>query len=178
MTDDGSRKIKVLTLITFVGMSIFATLDVITDYQEGIGFRHLAHEIGLSILSLIGAIYQFKVILKQRTSIAHFSMKVDELTREKEEFKKKVSNFAGEFMGLITEQFNKWGLTPGERDVGLLLIKGLSMKEIADLRNSNEATVRQQASAIYKKSGVGGRQELAAFFLDDLLIYPMNEDKK
>jgi DNA-binding NarL/FixJ family response regulator len=43
------------------------------------------------------------------------------------------------------------------------------MKEIADIRGSNESTVRQQASQIYKKSALGGRMELSAFFLDDLL---------
>jgi DNA-binding NarL/FixJ family response regulator len=43
------------------------------------------------------------------------------------------------------------------------------MKDIADIRGSGENTVRQQSSQIYKKSALGGRMELSAFFLDDLL---------
>jgi len=53
-----------------------------------------------------------------------------------------------------------------------LLVKGLSMKEIADLRHSKEATVRQQATAVYRKAKVEGRQELASYFLEDLFDSP------
>ena len=37
------------------------------------------------------------------------------------------------------------------------------------MRDASERTVRQQALAVYAKSGLGGRAELAAFFLEDLL---------
>ena len=70
----------------------------------------------------------------------------------------------------IDRQFDKWELTPAERDVALLQLKGLRHKEIADLRNTSERTVRQQALAIYKKAGLSGRTDLAAFFLEDLLL--------
>lgn len=66
-------------------------------------------------------------------------------------------------------QFSTWQLSAGETDVALLLLKGLSHKEIARLRDTSEATVRQQAAAIYRKSGLQSRAELAAFFLEDLL---------
>ena len=49
------------------------------------------------------------------------------------------------------------------------MLKGLSHKEIARLRLTSETTVRQQAAAIYRKSGLASRAELAAFFLEDLL---------
>lgn len=69
----------------------------------------------------------------------------------------------------IASQFAIWQLSPGEADIASLLLKGLSHKEIARLRDSSEATVRQQAAAIYRKSGLGSRAELSAFFLEDLL---------
>ena len=43
-------------------------------------------------------------------------------------------------------------------------------KEIASARSITEATARQQARAVYKKAGLGGRNDLAAFFLEDLLL--------
>jgi len=70
------------------------------------------------------------------------------------------------------QQFGQWLLSHSEKDVALLLIKGFSMKEIADFRSTHEKTVRQQATTIYKKSGLSGRQELAAFFLEDILTLP------
>ena len=56
-----------------------------------------------------------------------------------------------------------------EREVALLLLKGLSTRDIADLRETREATVRQQAQGVYRKAQLEGRAELAAFFLEDLL---------
>ena len=70
----------------------------------------------------------------------------------------------------IQRQLADWGLTPAEQEIGLLLLKGFSHKEIARLRRTSEMTVRQQATAVYQKSGLGGRAELSAFFLDDLLV--------
>jgi DNA-binding NarL/FixJ family response regulator len=53
--------------------------------------------------------------------------------------------------------------------VAILLLKGLSFKEIAGVRETREKTVRQQASSIYKKAGVSGRHAFAAWFIEDFL---------
>ena len=53
-------------------------------------------------------------------------------------------------------------------------LKGLRHKEIAELRQTSERTVRQQALAVYRKSGLNGRTDLAAFFLEDLLLPTAN----
>ena len=72
-----------------------------------------------------------------------------------------------EAAGHINESFNNWGLTPAEAEIGWMLLKGLSFKEMADAREKSERTVRQQAGAIYAKSGLNNRSDLAAFFLED-----------
>lgn len=69
----------------------------------------------------------------------------------------------------IDRQFLTWKLTEAERDVGLLILKGLSLKEIADVRVTSERTIRAQARSIYAKAGLSGRAALSAFFLEDLL---------
>jgi DNA-binding CsgD family transcriptional regulator len=69
----------------------------------------------------------------------------------------------------IDAQFGRWNLTDAEREVALLLLKGLSTKEIAAVRASSERTVREQARAVYAKAGLTGRAALSAFFLEDLL---------
>ena len=50
------------------------------------------------------------------------------------------------------------------------MLKGLSHKEIADIRATSETTIRQQALAVYRKSDLRSRAELSAFFLEDLLL--------
>jgi DNA-binding CsgD family transcriptional regulator len=68
----------------------------------------------------------------------------------------------------IEDQFLAWRLTTAECDVAGLMLKGMSLKEIAIARDTSEATIRQQAQAIYRKSGLSGRAELAAYFLESL----------
>jgi len=75
----------------------------------------------------------------------------------------------------IDEQFSRWNLTEAEREVALLLLKGLSLKEIAAVRATTERTIRAQARAIYTKADLTGRAALSAFFLEDLLA-PIGSD--
>ncbi len=70
----------------------------------------------------------------------------------------------------IDSQFDRWQLTAAEREIALLMLKGLSHKEIALARDTSERTIRQQAQAIYGKANLSGRAALSAFFLEDLLL--------
>lgn len=70
----------------------------------------------------------------------------------------------------INEQFDAWGLSTAEKQVALLLLKGLSLREIAAARGVSERTVRQQATRLYDKASLRGRAELSAFFLEDLML--------
>ena len=69
----------------------------------------------------------------------------------------------------IAGQFRHWALTDAEADVAGMILKGLSHKEVATLRQCSEVTVRQHATVIYRKSGLTNRAQLTAFFLEDLL---------
>jgi DNA-binding CsgD family transcriptional regulator len=57
----------------------------------------------------------------------------------------------------IDRQFVTWKLTEAEREIGLLILKGLSLKEIAAVRVTSERTIRAQARSIYAKHGLSGR---------------------
>ncbi|MDG3040933.1 helix-turn-helix transcriptional regulator [Roseicyclus marinus] len=76
---------------------------------------------------------------------------------------------SGAFMELVEERFEEWGLTPAERDVALFALKGLSISEIATLRQTSEGTVKAQTNAIYRKAGVSGRPQLLSLFVEDLM---------
>ena len=86
--------------------------------------------------------------------------------REAQAFVKVAS---GQLLAVIYARFDVWKLTASEREIALLLIKGLSVQEIADLRETRPGTVKSQSSAIYQKADVKGRNELAAYFVEDLL---------
>jgi DNA-binding CsgD family transcriptional regulator len=76
---------------------------------------------------------------------------------------------SGGFVDLLEDTFAAWGLTPAEREVAFLSIKGFSVEEIAALRSARSGTVRAQCAAVYRKAGVSGRAQLLSHFIDDLL---------
>ena len=51
-----------------------------------------------------------------------------------------------------------------------MLLKGYEHKQMAARTGRSERTVRQHAGAVYEKAGIGGRAELAAYFLNDLML--------
>ena len=73
------------------------------------------------------------------------------------------------FRDHLEEKFEDWGLTNAERDVALFSIKGLSVAEIAAVRETSEGTVKAQSNAIYRKAGVSGRNQLLSLFIEDLI---------
>lgn len=75
----------------------------------------------------------------------------------------------GEMAELIDAYFTEWGLTPSERDVALMVLKGIDNDEIARIRGTAPGTVRAQCTAIYTKAGVDGRAQLFSHFMDELL---------
>lgn len=83
--------------------------------------------------------------------------------------KRALDTARGEFARIIEAQFAEWSLTPAERDVGLLALKGLDAAEIAGIRGAAQGTVRAQLTRIYAKAGVSGRAQFAAWFVEDLL---------
>lgn len=180
MTSTQENKIKIITFILLLGVSLFTMFDVIVDMKQGVGIDHLMHEIALWIFSMLGAFFQFRIVKWQSNEMTGYREKIAELglinanlnqkiKEEQMDFQQKIGHLSSEFLSYIDAQFNQWSFSRGEKEIALLLIKGLSMKEIAEIRGSNENTVRQQASQIYRKSQLGGRMELSAFFLDDLL---------
>jgi len=80
---------------------------------------------------------------------------------------------AGQFQQMTEEKFDRWALTPSERDVGLFILKGLSNAEIAGMLNKSEGTIKAQSAAVFRKSGVTSRAQLMSLFLDILVAGPI-----
>ncbi len=91
------------------------------------------------------------------------------LLRQNDRMQGRLRVASGAFLDLLDESFASWGLTPSERDVALLALKGLSVSEIAALRSTRDGTVKAQCTAVYRKAGVSSRGQLVSLFIDDLM---------
>jgi DNA-binding NarL/FixJ family response regulator len=79
---------------------------------------------------------------------------------------------SGEFRRVIEAEFDLWHLTPAERAVALLSLRGFELDKIAELRGSALGTVRAQLAKIYAKSGTANRAQLSAVFVERLMGGP------
>lgn len=75
----------------------------------------------------------------------------------------------GAFQDHLESRFRQWRLTPAEHEVALFSLKGFSVDEIAELRQTSPGTVKAQSNAIYRKAGVGSRAQLLSLFIEDLM---------
>jgi len=145
-------------------------LDIVGDYQDGIAFGHIVIELLILLISLIGAVY-FAWFYYQTTqlTISVLTQDLDTAHQQAVRWREANKELVAGLSTQILKQFKAWALTEAEIEVGMLMLKGLSHQEIAGLRETSERTIREQARAVYRKSGLSGRSALSAFFLEDLL---------
>lgn len=164
MSDDVQEKHSQFFVIAlFVLIAALILWDLILDYREGANWAHLGIELVVLFAASVGAAVLWRRLTQSRTDLAEAIVEAEQWRQESREI------IRG--LGIVIEgQFRRWDLTKAEAQVGILLLKGLSHKEIANARGTTERTAREQARALYRKSGLPGRSALSAFFLEDLLL--------
>jgi DNA-binding CsgD family transcriptional regulator len=165
------QKLIKIGLVLYAIIFALIALDIVGDYGDGIDWGHIATELTVLIvavigLSLLGRAYYQSTQLELKSLQTDLVLAQQEAKRWRDESKEIIQGLGVE----IQKQFSRWGLTQAESEVGLLILKGFSHQEIADIRAASERTVREQARALYRKAGLAGRSELSAFFLEDLLL--------
>ena len=165
------------SVVLFALIAALMATDLTIEYRSGVPLALQTFEVLIFMSALAGfAFHWWKLAAVRRHSEdldRELAEARAEVTRWSEDAKRWNREAQDVLQGLgqaIDRQFDRWGLTPAERDVALLQLKGLRHKTIAELRHTSERTVRQQALAVYRKSGLNGRTDLAAFFLEDLLL--------
>lgn len=153
----------------FVVITAFLCGDLAADLGNDVGTTHLVLEIsalGVALAGIAGTAAQLRRALGHARDLQRdllgTRVQLERSRSEAEALLRRVGK-------AIDGHFQGWALTAAEREVALLVLKGLSYKEIAGARGTTERTVRHQALGIYRKAGVAGRAEMAAFFLQDML---------
>lgn len=146
----------------FFAIALLMAWDLIGDYKEGTGVAHLAIELLVLLAAGGGIAYLWRQLRQTRQGLGEALEDARQWQNDNREL----------MQGLgvaIQDQFTRWDLSKAEAEVGLLLLKGLSHKEVAAVRGTGERTTKEQARALYRKSGLSGRANLSSFFLEDLL---------
>ena len=157
-------------LIAVLSVIILGNLyDFGSDLGHGAPTLHLLEEGAVIVISTLIIFWLLADLRRQHRELAQLRRELAERGHHGVTLPPAVAQARRQLGGLIQSQFRAWDLTESEQEVGLLLLKGLSFKEIAALRQTREKTVRTQASGIYRKAGVSGRHAFAAWFIEDFL---------
>jgi DNA-binding CsgD family transcriptional regulator len=158
---DDDRRLRPLLSGVLLLIVVSGTIDLVLDAPGSWWSFHVVYEVALIVFALATT-----VVLWSRWARAERTLSTTRRTLHERQAERSLRGLAA----AIDDQLVRWGLTPAEREVALQLLKGKSHKAIAYETGRSERTVRQHAVTVYQKSRLGGRAELAAFFLEDLVL--------
>jgi DNA-binding CsgD family transcriptional regulator len=165
------------SIALFALIALLMATDLTIEFRSGVPLGLQSFELLIFASALAGFAFHWWQMSAARRRARQLDGELAEARAEAARWSEDARRWNGEAQAIlqglgvaIDRQFDRWGLTPAEREVALLQLKGLRHKAIAELRHTSERTVRQQALAVYRKSGLAGRSDLAAFFLEDLLL--------
>jgi DNA-binding CsgD family transcriptional regulator len=171
---NGGRGVGVA--LAFGLVALLAIVDLGGDLRQGTTLVHALVEGTIASVGLGGIVWAAARLrsysvqaMALRERAADLEQDLGASRADAERWRAQAADLIAGLSEAIDHQLERWELSDAEKEVALLLLKGLSHKEIAEIRKVGEATVRQQAGAIYRKAGLSGRHDLAAFFLEDLL---------
>jgi DNA-binding CsgD family transcriptional regulator len=173
MTNDWlDRRTSVWASLAIVGgVGLFLGLELREEPDMSVGEMALELlEIVPAVLTSVGVVLLFRLSQRQRDEQRTLVRDLEVARAQGQRWRAEARTFLNGLGEAMDAQFSRWHLTEAEREVALLLLKGLSLKEIATVRATTERTVRAQARSLYSKAGLTGRAALSAFFLEDLLV--------
>jgi len=142
-------------LVVEVFAAAFFVWDSLLELATDTSKRHALMELPVAIALCIGTWFTVQELRR--------------LLRRSGEQDRALALASGAFLQVVERQFSTWRLTPSEREVALLSLKGMELATIAELRKSAMGTVRAQLARIYGKSGVTSRAQFASLFVEELL---------
>jgi DNA-binding CsgD family transcriptional regulator len=148
---------------------ILFLIDISFDIHQKIEPKHIATELLIYVVTFYLGYIFYRFYKLEKKTIKDVQTNISQSHTEIKYWQQKNKKLIEGLSKKIHEQFKEWSLTQAETDVALLIIKGFSLEEIAQLRGTSERTIRVQATAIYRKADLKNRIELSAYFFEELL---------
>ena len=168
-------KKDVVIIVLLVLIMVFKLIDIMADLQLNIPAWHIMQESILVLLTVIGTVYLSYDLIRRSRQVKSLALRLAQADKQIDNMSSQMRSARKDYSQAVISQFDTWGFTKSEQQVAYLLLKGLSFKEIAEVRQTKEKTVRQQASSVYGKAEVDGRHTFCAWFMEDF-IQEHNED--
>ncbi len=168
--DSGRPPFPVLVPVVLLVVAIGGAVDLALDRPSTWLSLHVLGELTLMTLSLAFSVTLWRAWHRATRQLRRTERSLATSAAERDAWRRSAETALAGFSTAVEQQFGAWNLTPAEREVALLLLKGFGHKQVAARTGRSERTVRQHAVSVYEKSGLGGRAELAAFFLEGVRL--------
>lgn len=176
MEDQAGQRLRLPLAVLLLAIAMGGTVDLVLDRPTTWLSFHVLYEVVLVVAGLGMATWLWRGRREAEQEITALRERVSLHRAERDAWRVSAEQALAGLGAAIDAQFESWGLTPAEREVAFQLLQGRSHKEIAAGSGRSERTVRQHAATAYQKAGLGGRAELAAFFLEGLALPPKRPD--
>ena len=131
--------------------------------------QHLGGNVPYSTEELLHLLFEAFAVLVLVVSIKQMSEYTKHLQENSNRQQLSLYHLRQDFDDLVQNKFEHWQLTQAEADVALLVLRGLTTEQIAELRGVAKGTIKVQAHNAMQKAGVGSRVELMSIFLEEFM---------
>ncbi len=170
MDDDSGLDLRLVLALALASVAVGGGVDLAMDQPRDWLSFHVVFETTMVAGALLMVITLWLGWWRAQKSVGELTRRLEERRAERDAWKASARRALDGLGEAIDEQFRAWDLTPAEREVAMLLLKGYSHKRVAKVTGRSERTARQHAANAYHKAGLASRAELAGFFLEDLFL--------
>ena len=160
-----------IILLLQVMSCLFFTYDVIKDIVE-----HSSDNLPYTEADAIHTTFEFIAVVGLLFGSISMWQTLQHNIQMNAEAAETIEIQKGHFDEITQSRFHIWMFTNSEMDVAKLILRGLSLKEIAAARSVSLGTVKAQTNAILKKSGVENRAAFLGLFIDEFLDDTIGKD--
>ena len=151
--------VKAVAFVFFLFDIIFDVRDHILEatMYETFELVHLLFE-GFAVVAIGAGIwltFQYQKILKEQAENAEQSLYY----------------LKNDFDTLLKKKFKTWGFTDAEREIAILVLRGFTNAQIAELRETKVGTVKVQIHKLIQKTNSVSRTDFMAVFMDEFLDF-------
>ena len=133
-------------------------------------FEAVGESMGIGWVETLDDYHVWEFFILGPLLIATFILGIEfrSMQRTRDSLEERLKAASGSFSRLLEAHYDAWGLTPSEREITKLILKGCSNSEIAEIRNAATGTIKAQTHSIFTKSGFAGKNQLLGFLLEEL----------
>ncbi len=163
------KKFIILVVLFLIVIAGFNLLDIYTDTQMNAPLFHLIEEVVVTLITVVLITMLLLQLKKSTTKFNELKIELNSMESLLLKQSKTMRKNREAYSKIIHKQFIEWSFSNSEKETAYMLLKGLSLKEIAELRGVKEKSVRQQSSNLYTKANLEGRHQLSAWFFEDFV---------